>query len=101
MSPRAEDLQKALATCGATKTSPTTVDFRTIGGNAKVPSGYYTTHQIFVAEEVSSKDRSIDLIFLKKAMVYRRSSLVFYLPTAISLVITIALLIDLYTRATI
>ena len=28
-----------------------TVDFRTIGGNAKAVLGYPTTHQILVAEE--------------------------------------------------
>ena len=32
-----------------------TVDFRTIGGNAKALLGYPTTHQILVAEEVSSE----------------------------------------------
>ena len=84
-----------------------TVDFRTIGGNAKALLRYPTTHQILVAEEVSSKDRTIDyrynLIFLKKAIVRpcRRYSLVFYLPTATSLAVTIVLPIDLYTRAAI
>ena len=70
-----------------------TVDCKTIGGNAKALSGYPTTHQILVAEEVYRQDRTIDRrynrIFLKKAIVrpYRRHSLVFCLPTTTSLAV--------------
>ena len=37
-----------------------TVDFRTIGGNAKALSGHHTTHQILVAEGVSNEDHTVD-----------------------------------------
>ena len=42
------------------KGSRNTVDGKTIGGNAEALLGYPTTHQILLAEEVSSEDRPVD-----------------------------------------
>ena len=84
--PPPQRAQAAALICSPAERS-NTVDFRTIGGNAKALLGYPTTYQILVAEEVSSEDCTVDRrynsIFLKKAIVrpYRRHSLVFCLPT--------------------
>ena len=54
----------ALHMVNASKSHITTVDCKTIGGNAKALSGYPTTHQILVVEEVSREYYVVSAVVL-------------------------------------